>query len=235
MIGYLLATAAMGVATGLGYGTMAPRSQLLGDTFIGLKHGSRQIALTYDDGPNKACTPRLLEVLERHQVKATFFMLGRYVTLLPKLAQEVAAAGHAIGNHTFTHPNLIFCSPVQMRMQVEECDRALRDHVGEHTSLFRPPFGGRRPSVLRAARAMGFAPVLWSVTGYDWNTDPPEKIEARVARQVRGGDVILLHDGGHLGMGAERSATVAATDSLIRRYKDQGYQFVTIPEMMKLR
>jgi peptidoglycan/xylan/chitin deacetylase (PgdA/CDA1 family) len=82
---------------------------------------------------------------------------------------------------------------------------------------------------------MGFAPVLWSVTGYDWNTDPPEKIEARVARQVRGGDVILLHDGGHLGMGAERSATVAATDSLIRRYKDQGYQFVTIPEMMKLR
>lgn len=234
MIGYLLATAAMGVATGLGYNTMAPRSQLFGATFIGLKQGSRQIALTYDDGPNEACTPRLLEVLERHQVKATFFMLGRYVALLPKLAQEVAAAGHAIGNHTYTHPNLILCSAARMRRQVEDCERALRDHVGEHAPLFRPPFGGRRPSVLRAARAMGFAPVLWSVTGHDWNTDPPEKIEARVARQMRGGDVILLHDGGHLGMGADRSATVIATDNLIRRCKDQGYEFVTIPEMMML-
>jgi peptidoglycan/xylan/chitin deacetylase (PgdA/CDA1 family) len=232
MIGYLLATAAMGLASGLGYNTMAPSSQLFGATFVGLKKGSRQIALTYDDGPNEVCTPRLLEVLERHQVKATFFMLGRYVTLQPKVAEAVAQAGHAIGNHTFTHPNLIFCSPAQMRMQVEECTRALQDHVGEHTALFRPPFGGRRPSVLRLAREMGYAPVLWSVTAYDWNPDPPEKIEANVARQVRGGDVILLHDGGHLHMGADRSATITATDHLIRRYKDQGYEFVTIPQMM---
>lgn len=233
MIGYLLATAAMGVASGLGYNSMAPRSQLFGQTFIGLKPGSRRIALTYDDGPNEAYTPQLLEVLDRHQVKATFFMVGRYVTLLPKLAESVAQAGHAIGNHTFTHPNLIFCSRVQMRFQVEECDRALRDYVGEHSRLFRPPFGGRRPDVLSMARSMGFSPTLWSVTGYDWNPDPPEKIEANVVRQVRGGDVILLHDGGHLGMGANRSATVTATDNLIRRYKDEGYEFVTVPQMIE--
>jgi peptidoglycan/xylan/chitin deacetylase (PgdA/CDA1 family) len=150
------------------------------------------------------------------------------------LAQAVAQAGHAIGNHSFTHPNLIFCSSAQIRRQMEECDRALRDHVGVQSRLFRPPFGGRRPDVLRLIRQMGFAPTLWSVTGYDWKPDPAEKIEANVVRQIRGGDVILLHDGGHLGMGADRRATVAATDNLIRRYQGEGYEFVTVPQMMKL-
>jgi peptidoglycan-N-acetylglucosamine deacetylase len=160
-------------------------------------------------------------------------MLGRYVTLLPKLAQEVAQAGHAIGNHTFTHANLIFSTAPQVRLQIEECERALHDHVGQHAPLFRPPFGGRLPRVLRIARDMGLTPVLWSITGYDWNPGPgrTEKVEAHVAGRVRGGDVIMLHDGGHLSMGADRSATVAATDKIIRRYKDEGYRFVTVPQM----
>jgi len=232
MTGGLLTAAAMGVATGLGYSSMAPRSQLFGRTFTGLNQGSRQIALTYDDGPSDPYTPRLLEVLERHQVKATFFMIGRNVARLPHLARAVAQAGHVIGNHTYSHPNLIFATPAQMRRQLQDCDDVLHQTAGEHSRLFRPPYGGRRPDSLRLARQMQFVPVMWSVTGWDWNPLSATKIEKKVARQIRGGDVILLHDGGHRDAAADRSATITATDHLIRRYRDLGYRFVTIPEMM---
>ncbi len=230
MIALYLASAATAVAAG--WNSMAPRSQLYGRTFIGVDHKSRLLALTYDDGPSEAWTPRLLEVLARHDVRATFFMVGRHAAERPQIARAVAEAGHVIGNHTQTHPNLIFCSGAQVRAQLDECDRVLTAVVGEHSRLFRPPFGGRRPDVLSTARAHGFVPVMWSVTGYDWNPGPAEKIEHKIARQVRGGDVILLHDGGHRAPTADRSATVTATDRLISRYKGEGYRFVTIPEMI---
>jgi peptidoglycan-N-acetylglucosamine deacetylase len=107
----------------------------------------------------------------------------------------------------------------------------LRDAVGEHSNLFRPPFGGRRPATLRIARSLGLETVMWNVTGYDWNAPPAAVIERKVMQQMRGGDVILLHDGGHRAMGADRSQTVIATDNLIRRYKDLGYEFVTVEEI----
>ena len=107
-----------------------------------------------------------------------------------------------IGNHTFTHPLLIFKSARELREQFARCEHALTDAVGEHSNLFRPPFGGRRPAVLRMARQLGLEPIMWNVTGYDWNAPSVEHIERKVTRQVRGGDVILLHDGGHLHLGA---------------------------------
>ena len=144
---------------------------------------------------------------------------------------RVAKDGHVVGNHTFTHPLLIFKSAAQIRSELKACQRALHDAVGEHSNLFRPPFGGRRPAVLRIARQMGLAPVMWNVTGYDWNAPPAEYIEGKVTRRVRGGNVILLHDGSHLAMGADRAQTVMATDNLIRRYRHLGYEFVTVEGM----
>jgi peptidoglycan/xylan/chitin deacetylase (PgdA/CDA1 family) len=138
-----------------------------------------------------------------------------------------------IGNHTFTHPNLIFISDLQTRVQIEECARALEDAVGAHSPLFRPPFGGRRPASLRVARSLGLIPVMWSVTGCDWKATSSSYVENSVAQQVLGGDVILLHDGRHRQMGADRSHTVAATERLITRYKADGYEFVSIPEMLE--
>jgi hypothetical protein len=120
----------------------------------------------------------------------------------------------------------------QLELQLTECERALDNAVGAHSRLFRPPHGGRRPDVLATVRRLGFTPIMWSATGYDWSANNPAEIEANISRQVRGGDVILLHDGGHLNMGIDRSATIAATDRLVQRYKDEGFQFVTIPEMM---
>jgi peptidoglycan/xylan/chitin deacetylase (PgdA/CDA1 family) len=224
--------AGVAAAVTAGYNTMAPRSQLYGRAFIGDRRPSGRLALTYDDGPNDPHTLHLLEVLARHQVRATFFMIGSFVRQRPDIARAVAAAGHVIGNHTSTHPNLIFRHQRDVCREIETCERALDDAGVAHVSLFRPPHGGRTPTVLRTARRMRLEPVMWSVTGWDWDSHPSEEIARRVHRQVRGGDVILLHDGGHQRMGVDRSATVRATDLILQRYLGEGYEFVTIPEMM---
>ena len=210
---------------------MAPTAQWYGRTFAGGMRGSKQIALTYDDGPNDPHTLNLLDVLAKHSVRATFFMIGRYVRQRPDIARAVAQAGHVIGNHTFTHPLLIFKSETQTRTELLDCRSALQDTIGEHSNLFRPPFGGRRPATIRIGRELGLQTVMWNVTGYDWNAPPAAVIEEKVMRQMRGGDVILQHDGGHRALGADRAQTVVATDNLIRRYRDQGYEFVTVEEM----
>jgi peptidoglycan-N-acetylglucosamine deacetylase len=228
----IVTAAAVAVAAG-GYQSMAPTGQWFGRTFAGLARGSKQLALTYDDGPNDPHTLRLLEILARHRVHATFFLVGRYVQQRPDIVRELVKAGHVIGNHTFTHPLLTFKSGRELRTQLENCEHAMTDAVGKHSHLFRPPFGGRRPAVLRIARQMTLEPIMWNVTGYDWNAPSVEHIERKVTSQVRGGDVILLHDGGHREFGADRSFTITATDRLISRYKTEGYEFVTIPAMMQ--
>ncbi len=219
----------------LGYATMAPGSQLYGLT---LTHGSDpgQIALTYDDGPNDPHTLRLLDVLAKHEAKATFFLIGRYVKQRPDIARAIQAAGHAIGNHTFTHPNLVLVSSAKLHQELNECRKALEDALGAPASLFRPPFGGRRPDVLRTVRAMGMEPIMWSVTAFDWSARSSEFIVNKVSKEVEGrrrerSEIVLLHDGGHLGFGADRGFTVEATKVLLSKYAEK--KFVAIPELTR--
>jgi peptidoglycan/xylan/chitin deacetylase (PgdA/CDA1 family) len=233
MLGALATVTGFAAAASAGYQTMAPTGQWYGRTFTGLPPGSRQIALTYDDGPNDPHTLRLLEVLARQGVRATFFLIGRYVKQRADIAREIAGAGHAIGNHTFNHPNLIFATAAQTRVELQQCSQILTEVVGEPPRLFRPPFGGRRPGTLRVARSLGLEPVMWNVTGWDWKGKSAEYVEHKVCRQIRGGDVILLHDGGHAALGADRSQSVIVTDRIISTYKLQGFDFVTIPQMMQ--
>lgn len=234
MLGSLIVAASAAAAAAAGYQSMSPTGQWFGPTFIAGRRGSKTLALTYDDGPNDPHTLRLLEVLAKHNVRATFFMIGRYVDSRPDIAGEVLKAGHVIGNHSYTHPNLIFASALQTRIQLEQCARALTEAVGQHSDLFRPPFGGRIPATLGIARALALKPVMWNVTGWDWKAPSADFIERKVAKQIRGGDVILLHDGDHAAMGADRSQSVIATNRLIERYQAEGYEFITVPEMMSL-
>ena len=231
----LMGLTAAAAASAAGYQSMSPTGQWFGETFAHGLRGSKQIALTYDDGPNDPYTLKLLDVLAKHSVQATFFMIGRYVRQRPDIARAVAQAGHVIGNHTFTHPRLIFQSGAQTRTELLQCRSALQDAIGKHSNLFRPPFGGRRPVTLRVARELGLQTVMWNVTGHDWNAPPAAMIERKVARQMRGGDVILLHDGGYRALGADRAQTVIATENLTRRFRDQGYEFVTVEEMQDAR
>ncbi len=233
MLAAVASAAGLAVATSAGYQSMSPTGQWYGRTFTGLPPGSKKLALTYDDGPNDPHTLRLLEVLAKHEVHATFFLIGRYVKQRPDIARAITQAGHAIGNHTFSHPNLIFSSARQARNELQHCEQVLYDAVGQHSRIFRPPFGARRPATLRVARRLGLEPVMWNVTGWDWSGKPAEYVEGKVHKQVRGGDVILLHDGGHAALGADRSQTILATDRLIAHYKSEGYEFVTVPEMIE--
>jgi peptidoglycan/xylan/chitin deacetylase (PgdA/CDA1 family) len=234
MLGPVLAgTAAATALAAAGYQSMTPAGQWYGRTFVGLARGTKQLALTYDDGPNDPHTFRLLEILARHNVRATFFLIGRYVAQRPDIVCELIQAGHVVGNHTFTHPLLTFQSAVEVRKQLRDCRAALQDAIGKHSNFFRPPFGGRRPAVLDIARQLGLEPVMWNVSGYDWKAPPAAVIETKVRKQIRGGDVILLHDGGHRQMGADRSQTVLATDHLISRYRSEGYEFVTVQQMIE--
>ncbi|HKT52320.1 MAG TPA: polysaccharide deacetylase family protein [Candidatus Angelobacter sp.] len=228
----LVAAAAAGYA---GYSSMAPESQLYGRT---LTHGSDpgQMVLTYDDGPNDPHTQKLLDLLAEHQAKATFFLIGRYVRQRPDLVRAIRSAGHVIGNHTETHPNLIFTSAGQVTKELESCSKALQDVTGEETRWFRPPFGGRRPEVLRIARRLGLEPVMWSVTGYDWNAQSNAAIVNKVVRQVEGrrrkrAEIILLHDGGHRSFGADRHFTIEATRELLKKYSAEK-KFVSVAELV---
>jgi len=221
-----------GLATWAGFQSMWPTSQVYGRTFIGLERGSPYVALTYDDGPNDPWTLRLLEVLDRHSVKATFFVLGRFVQQKPQIVRALAAAGHVIANHSWDHPRLIFASNSELRRQVEQTQSAIFDACGLTPSLFRPPYGGRRPGTLSAVRKLGLEPIMWNVTCYDWKATSADKVVAHAQRQIRGGDVILMHDGDQRAMGADRRHTVQATERLIAQHKADGRQFVTIPEMM---
>ncbi len=155
MLPTLLGLTAVAAASAAGYQSMAPTGQWFGRTFASGNHGSKQIALTFDDGPNDPHTLKLLDVLAKHSVRATFFMIGRYVQQRPEIARAVAQAGHVIGNHTFTHPLLIFKSAAQTRAELLDCRSALQDAIGQHSNLFRPPFGGRRPATLRIAHELG--------------------------------------------------------------------------------
>jgi peptidoglycan/xylan/chitin deacetylase (PgdA/CDA1 family) len=228
------AGAAAGLAAGgYAYAAMWPTSQIFGHTIIAGRD-PLEVALTFDDGPNDPDTFRLLDVLARNGVSATFFVIGRFARQRPDIVKALAAAGHLVGNHTMTHPLLVTRSPSVVRQQLRDANAAIEDALGARVEFFRPPHGGRRPDVLRAARELGLKTVLWNTMGYDWNAKSAEAIVQCVAAGVernrhRGrGSNVLLHDGGQAGIGVDRSRTIAATTALLIRWKDAGLHFVTV-------
>jgi peptidoglycan/xylan/chitin deacetylase (PgdA/CDA1 family) len=230
----LAGAAALGLAAGgLVYASAWPTSQIFGRTLIA-GNDAREIALTFDDGPNDAATPQLLEVLARHGVRATFFIMGDFARQRPELVRAVAAAGHLIGNHTMTHPKLSLTAAVQVRRELAECSAVLEEITSAAVKFFRPPFGARRPAVLHIARELGLEPVMWNVTGYDWEPIGAEgilaKLDAGIVRNGRGGrgSNLLLHDGGHRAMGMPRMDTVIAVERLLAAHAGTATRFVTV-------
>lgn len=225
----LSAAAASGAAA---YAALWPQSQIFGRVLVAGSNPN-EIALTYDDGPNDEATERLLEVLARHGVHASFFLIGGFVRQRSGLVRSIASAGHLIGNHTMSHPWLSWQSSRRIREELAGCNAALEDVLGVPIRYFRPPHGARRPAVLRIARELGLTAVQWNVTAFDWNPLSAEEILANVTRGIqrnqrrKRGSNVLMHDGGHLGIGQPRLPTVEATSRLLEQYKPAGTKFVT--------
>lgn len=225
----IAACAAMGA---FAWGAFAPWSQLFGRT-VRFTDDPRSVALTFDDGPNPAITPSLLELLDRHSAKATFFLIGRYAAAEPALVREIADRGHTIGNHTQTHPNLAFLSLTGLQKELQECDDSIATILGRRPEWMRPPFGARGPMLDGVVRRRGGqGVVMWSKWARDWVPQPAAPVVQRLAN-VKGGDIVLLHDGDHREPRGDRRHTVDALAHWLPRWKDAGLRFATLDGLRK--
>jgi peptidoglycan/xylan/chitin deacetylase (PgdA/CDA1 family) len=218
---------AVSLAVGVGgFGALHPRSQVFGPALWRGDPSARVVALTFDDGPHAVFTPAILDILRQHGVKATFFMVGEQVERHPEIARRVVEEGHAVGNHTYTHPDLITEKPAEIGDEIVRTQEAILRATGVRCSLFRPPYGMRTPLVFRQTKRLGLQVVEWTISSQDWRSPGTDKIVKRVLRRVRPGAILLFHDGR-----GDRTETVEALPTIIEALTRRGYSFATIPEM----
>ena len=211
------------------YALVAPRSQLLGKTLVSGNGKLPTISLTFDDGPGEA-TPLILDTLKRAGIRATFFLCGQNVERYPELARRIAEEGHEIGNHTYSHPNLLWKTPGRIAWEVTRAQNVIEYATGSRPKLFRPPYGVRWFGLFPILASNGLTTVMWSVSSVDWKF-PAERIASRVLERTKPGSIILLHDGVPQKEGGDRRATAEALPEIVRQLGDR-YRFVTALEML---
>jgi len=189
----------------------------------------RAIALTFDDGPSEG-TPRLLEMLARYRAPATFFQCGANVERLPGVAREVAAAGHAIGNHSHSHPYLFLRSPRAIEQDLRRAQETIEKAAGVRPDWFRAPFGARWFGLGGALRRLELVGVMWTAIGYDWSLKA-NGVVARLASRASNGAILCLHDGRELQARPDIGVTLEAVQTLVL-LQDQGYQFETVNRLL---
>lgn len=187
---------------------------------------TRDIALTFDDGPSNE-TARFIDALQGLDVPATFFVCGRNVRRRPGIARLIVEAGHAIGNHTYSHPCLPLHSQARVSDEITRAQDAIASATGETPTLFRPPFGLRSPALRALLPAHGLRGVHWSVIGKDWKRNA-DQISSRLLRRTRAGSIVCLHDGDQTSAVADRSQTLAAVLRVVPILRDRGLRFVKL-------
>ncbi len=154
----------------------------------------KEVALTFDDGPTEF-TPKFLDLLKEHEIKATFFCIGKQIEKYPETFQRIIAEGHTIGNHTFSHSNSTgFLSTLKMMAEIESCDEVMKNVGNIQTNLYRPPFGVTNPSIAKAIKRTHKTSIGWNVRSLDTIIDDEKKIYRRVTKGLKKGSIILLHD-----------------------------------------
>jgi peptidoglycan/xylan/chitin deacetylase (PgdA/CDA1 family) len=203
------ATACAGaVGAGVYYATCGIRAQWLGPVDWHGRNDTASVALTFDDGPGPDTEP-ILDRLAAHGVHAAFFMVGSQVERYPQIARRIAAEGHEIGNHSFSHPMFLSQTPRRTHEQLARTQAAIEDVTGVRPGIARPPYGIRTPAYFGAARALGLRVIHWSVAGFDWRPFSGDRIARHVLRGARPGAIVLLHDADSEGK-RDRRATAAS-------------------------
>jgi len=190
------------------------------------KTNSLQIALTFDDGPHPSQTKRILDILDRYGVRATFFMIGVNVTRYPEAAKEVARRGHEIGNHTFSHTRLQHMAQATLETELKDCEKALWDICSYRPRLFRPPEGFLNDGVLNCSETGEYSLILWSVDTRDWEVRDANQIAKTVLERIRPGDIVLLHDY------VAKSKTPEALELFLPKLLELGYEPVTVSQLI---
>ncbi|HEY9614850.1 polysaccharide deacetylase family protein [Allocoleopsis sp.] len=202
--------------------------QVFGELVNQVDTTQKVIALTYDDGPNPPYTNQLVDLLQRHQIQATFFVVGKTIEKHPETLRLLLSKGHEIGNHSYSHKPLLFKKPGFIWSEIEKTDKILRQLGVKEEIHFRAPYGRKLiilPYFLAKLRKKN---ILWDIDSKDYEASNPEDIESYVLERVHPGSIILMHDGG-----GDRSRTVVATEKLIEKLKEKGYGFKTVSELMR--
>jgi len=231
----LLILAAVGLAFGFWFwwACATPTSTFFRPVLVRGPQDGKRITLTFDDGPAPTFTPQILDILREHGVPATFFVCGKNVERYPELLRRIVAEGHAVGNHTYSHPYLFFKSRRRMAEEIDRTQSVIENCVGFRPEIFRPPYGSRWFGLVPTLRERGMHLVMWSATGYDWKKDA-SGITAAALRELEPGAVLLLHDG-HETRGeseTDRSQTVAALSRIIKDARERGYIFAPLKEFL---
>lgn len=206
------------------------------NTFYKADVAEKVVALTFDDGPSAIWTPKILDALKVAGVKATFFMLGKYVQKDPDAAKRVAAEGHEIGNHTYDHHVLLYYTDAELAEEVRQAEEVIRDVTGVTTRLFRPPKAWVTENEKRELRDLGYEVVLWTLNSKDWVTFDDKYMIRYIVKNINPGDIILFHDNGGVFSteGGNRNETVKTIPRLVEKLKEKGYRFVTVGELLRL-
>lgn len=191
-----------------------------------------KVALTFDDGPDIRFTPQVIDTLNQYQVNATFFLMGARAAEHNGIVRRIQAEGHAIGNHTYWHPNLTEESLDRVQWEVSQTEEALMQILGFRPKLFRPPYGALNREIVELVGEMGYTVVLWNVDSLDWKQMGADVISDTVLGNAISDSIILMHDGGDWTM--DLSGTVNALHDIIPQLQQAGMEFVTIPELINM-
>ena len=198
------------------------------EAYHSAKKPSKRIALTFDDGPHPGQTHRILELLDRYQVHATFFMVGVNIENYPEVAKEVISRGHEVGNHTYSHAKIGSMSEGDVEEELARCEKILKERFDYEPHLFRPPQGALSNAIEGCSFEHDYRLILWSLDTRDWEVKNTNQIVKNVLSNVKGGDIILMHD--YIGT---HSRTVEALEILLPKLIEQGYEPVTVSELLE--
>ena len=224
----LLAVVSVALFIVIGLGVALPQMKFFGPFICEGDASKKQVALTFDDGPDARSTPALLDLLRESKVEAAFFCIGKRVVAETALAQRILAEGHMLENHSFAHSNTTnFFTVPQLLADLSQAQAAIQTATGTAPKLFRPPVGLSNPNVFRAAKKLGLRVVGWSIRSLDTKINEPEKIVARIERGLKSGAIILLHDGN---IPAERLELTVRL--LLTKLREHGYEVVRLDKLI---
>jgi peptidoglycan/xylan/chitin deacetylase (PgdA/CDA1 family) len=230
LAGLTLGAVVSGASATAAYGSISKSSQLFGPSVYRGPGRRRSVALTFDDGPSEGTLP-ILDYLHKEGVWVTFFQCGMNVRRFPHIAGQVAAAGHQLGNHTYSHPKLPFKSREFIEHEFVEAQKIITFETGVAPMLLRPPYGFRWVGMREVQKKLALLDVLWTVIGYDWCW-PAERIAKHVLSRSSAGGIICLHDGRGVQQNPDVRTTLQAVKQIVPVLKDQGYTFEVVSDLM---